>query len=1286
MSDGEVYAYPLSSGQRRLWFLEQWSPDTPAYNIAVNYRVAGPLDLDALQGAFDDLVARHEPLRTTFTVDEHGDPLQLVHPPAPCDFEVLPVGDEEDARRALAAEAHRPFSLERGPLLRVRVLRLGPQDHRLTLVIHHVVFDGWSLPVLLRDLQACYAHRRDGLPPRLPELPIQYADYAIWERERVERGDLERDLAYWRGKLAGAVDLAFPLDKPRPTTQRFRGARHLFRLPPAVADALRALCERERVTPFMAALAAYQAVLHRWSGRDGFVVGTPGAGRDRPETHDLVGFFVNSLPLRADLSGDPTYRELLARVRETCLGAFEHQALPFDRLVDALRIPRDPSRNPLFQTLFTFEDAARAPPPAGPLPLVDDHPQLETAKLDVALSLETDAEGIVGAVDYDVDLYEHETMVRVGDAFCALFAAALRDPDARVSRLPLRAQDAARPDAHAAAPEAADATFVDLFEAQARRAPDATAVVDGATTLTYAQLDARAARVARHLRARGLAPETPVAVLLDRSADLVASLLGVMRAGCAYVPLDPAYPPARLHAAMEDVKAPVLVTRREHLARLGPHPDALLVDALPDDDISDDIPLAAPSAARPEGLAYVLFTSGSTGRPKGVMVEHRSLALFLRGQVDAMEVTPRDRVLCVASPGFDASLFQMGLPLAAGATLVLAPADARAGPAAARLLREARVTVADLTPSAWKTVPPTDLPDLRLVIAGGEACPQALVDAWGRGRRFINAYGPTEATVSATHADCAPGAPGQPPIGRPLPGVRVHILDAAMAEVPEGAVGEIHLGGACLARGYFGRPDLTAERFVIGRDGARLYRTGDLARRRPDGQVEFLGRADEQVKVRGFRIEPAEVEAALLAHPALAAAVVVARPDAAGEPRLVAYVVPREAPAPSPAALRAFLQARLPPHMVPSLLVPLDALPLTAHGKVDRAALPPPEALAPAPAHEAPRTKTEEALCAAWSEVLGVPRVGVHDNFFDLGGDSLLAIKATLRAQEKGVRVTPKDLFERQTVAALAPLCDAPRHDAPRSLVALQPRGDRPALFFVHGGGMVGSYAALARELGDDQPFYAFQPVGADGAEAPQARVEEMAELYVREMRRVQPRGPYHVGGWSLGGAVAHEMARRLEAEGEKVALLALADAGLGEHGADLDEARALAQTCGRLASGRGGDDEVRRVLETLRMPLTPEEMGRENARHFLRLVEAQLHAGLQHRPGPYGGDALLLLSEDSLRRDPGVRERWARQVRGRVQQEVVPGDHWSMVREPAHLRVLAAALRKALDAAGRGA
>ncbi|HEX7175267.1 MAG TPA: amino acid adenylation domain-containing protein [Pyrinomonadaceae bacterium] len=1046
---GEVSpSSPLSFSQQRLWFFDQVTPGSPLHNLSSILRARGALNLNAFEQSLNELVRRHESLRTTFPADE-GRPLQLVAAPRPLQITVNDLGDlpetarEAEALRVAAEEGRRPFDLARGPLMRASVLRLGPEDHLLVFTTHHIVSDGWSQGVIVREMSELYRSFLTGAQVRLPELPITYADFANWQRETLRGEALEADLTYWKRALDGVAPLDLPLDRPRPAVPDFRSEEEVFELPEHLSEALRALSRQEGVTLYMTLLAAFEVLLRRYTGQTDISVGSSVANRTRREIENIVGCFVNILVLRTDLSGDPTIGELLGRVREVCLGAYAHAELPFERVVGEVQTDRNLNHNTLFQVAFILMSA-----PAPDLQL----PGLSLSRVeinhglteyDLSLMLAEEGQRLVGRLTYRSELFGRDTARRMLGHWRRILEGFVADPHRRLSELELLSNAERQHLLHDLNQTATDyereMCVHEVFERQAELAPDAVAVVHDGGQLTYGELNRRANQLARHLRSLGVGPEVRVGVCVERSPEMIVGLLAILKAGGAYVPLDPSYPLERLTFMLEDSAAPVLLTQ-EHLLDVLPATWASVVCLDSDWElVSRQSGEDVRGGAAPENLCYVMYTSGTTGRPKGVSVTHRGVVRLVR-ETNYVNQTPHDTFLQFAPISFDASTFEVWGSLLGGARLALAPASTRSPEELAETIRTHRVTILWLTAALFHQMAehyPESLFGVRQLLAGGDVLQPSQVRKMLRGpaeNLLINGYGPTEnTTFTCCHVMSAgDDLEGAVPIGRPIANTQVYILDEHMRPLPIGLPGELYIGGDGLARDYLNRPGLTAEKFVphpfADGPGERLFRSGDRARYLVDGNIEFLGRADGQVKIRGFRIELEEVESALLRHPSVGQCVVVAREERPGDKRLVAYVVSGLGQPAEPEQLRGFLKLRLPDYMLPSAFVALEALPLTPSGKVDRRALPAPETQRAQPTQNfvPPGTPAESLLADVWARVLGVERVGAHDNFFDLGGDSIRSIEVCALAKKAGVEVSVQQLFECQTIHELARVAFSP--------------------------------------------------------------------------------------------------------------------------------------------------------------------------------------------------------------------------------------------------------------------
>jgi amino acid adenylation domain-containing protein len=1029
---------PLSFSQQRLWFLDQLSPGNLFYNIPEALELEGELDLEALRYSLNALVDRHESLRTIF-ITEDGMPRQVIRPEWEMEVPLLDLSGMDEAERETAAakeiekETQTPFDLAEGPLVRLSLLKMESEKYIALLNLHHIVADGWSMGIFVQELATFYEARCRGEIYLPEELPLQYADYAVWQRNWLKDDVLEKQLAYWHDKLGQKpLVLDLPTDHPRPAMMSQAGSLESFTMPDGLYERLNAFCKRQNVTLFMVLLAAYQTMLYRYTGQEQISVGTAIANRNRTDIEGLIGFFVNTLVMKEDLSDELPFKTLLQKVRDTCLGAFAHQDLPFELLVEEMQPERNLSHTPLFQAAFSMQTGGGEAISFSGITWRPLSTFSGTAKFDITLGITDDPQNFNGYFEYSTDLFEQETIQRMAGHFLALLEGLLDAPETEISRLPLLTADERQlmlkdwNDAMRMTVEIHCAH--ELFAAQAAEHPERTALRFQGQSLSYRELDSRANKLAQYLVKAGVQPESLVGISTERSLEMVIGILGVMKAGGAYLPLDPTYPPERIQFMLEDSQVAIVLSQEKLLEQFSAYEGRLIpLDAAwPEIDAEDGT--CPDTGVKPDDLAYVIYTSGSTGRPKGTLLAHRGLCNLTRAQKKAFQIDENSRVLQFAPLSFDASVWETFMALANGGTLVLAPQEILASTLdLMKLLQDEQVTNVTLPPSVLKVMPSADLPHLRTVVSAGEACNEELVKQWAPGREFFNAYGPTETTVCASFYLCSEEDDGPPPIGKPLANASLYVLDGNMQPVPVGVPGELHVGGVSLARGYLNRPEMTFARFVkdpFSDDPAgRLYKTGDLVRYRPDGNVEFLGRIDHQVKVHGFRIELGEVEEALRRHEDLQDMVVVARDDPAGGNRLVAFLVSASEEPPTIGQLRSFLSETLPDYMVPSVFVYLDALPLTPNGKVDRKALPEVSGERPELTREyvAPRNEMEAQLAEMAGILLGLDQVGVEDNFFELGGHSLLAAQFISRVREKlGVEVPLQVLFEKATISGVA--------------------------------------------------------------------------------------------------------------------------------------------------------------------------------------------------------------------------------------------------------------------------
>jgi amino acid adenylation domain-containing protein len=1005
---------PLSFGQEQLWFIDQFAPGRSTYNIPVGLRVLGVLDVDALHRALDALVERHESLRTRLVTKPDGRPVQVVDDPPHVDLPLLDlsgVAPEQERERRLREfaneEADRPFVLAEGPLFRTKLARVADDDHFLMVVVHHTVFDGWSAGVMLRELCALLEAELSGTPADLPELPVQYGDYAIWERERLQGETLEELVSYWRDTLRGLETVQMPTDRPRPVLASFDGGIERANMGPEILQGLQALSVQYGSTLFVTVLTALLVLLHRYTGQDEVVVGTASASRSRAELAPLIGYLVNTLPIRADLSGDPTFADLLKKVWDSSVAAYARQDLPFAKMVESLGVERDPSRAPIFQIGFTLAEAD-APQKVAHLEMRPQEIDLLPAKFDLNFAGYVEAGALEMDISYATALFDPATIRRMLGHFEVLLAGIVKDPSRPVSEYQVLTDHELFQELvgwNDTTTEFDIVCFHQRFEQQVERTPDAVAAEHGDDRITYAGLNAQANRIARRLHELGVGPEVLVGISMAPSLRRMAALLGILKAGGGYVPLDPDLPADRLAYMVEDAAMPVILCDEAGEAGL-PATGARVISLAREWDEMARLEGTNPGyPVETANVAYVIFTSGSTGKPKGVVVEHRQAMNFLIGMIEHWDIGPGDRVLQFASLSFDVSVMDIFMTLLSGATAVIGSRETLMSPPRLAELIRRGVTFACLPPAVLNLLTGQEFPELKILLSAGDELSSELVRAWLRpGLHFYNGYGPTEASIGAAFNELD-GTKFPPPIGHPKPNYQCYVLDGHCHPVPVGVVGELHIGGAGVARGYLNQPELTAQRFIADpfrhEPGARLYKTGDLVRRRPDGLIQFIGRADSQVKLHGLRIELGEIETVLASHPAVAQAVVSVFEDRAGEKQLVGYVRTDAASTDIAAGeLRHHLAERLPAYMVPNQIMVLDAFPLSPNGKIDRKALPEPVAADAAATYVAPTTIVETVVADTYASLLNLDRVGIDDSFFDIGGNSLQAMQLVSRLRD----------------------------------------------------------------------------------------------------------------------------------------------------------------------------------------------------------------------------------------------------------------------------------------------
>jgi amino acid adenylation domain-containing protein len=1290
----------LSFGEEGMALLQQFEPESPFYSIPGGLRLRGALDLDAAVRSLETIVARHETLRSRFHSSDNT-LVRSVQPAKAFHVEVRDVPQEPDPEAALdrylSTEARRPFRLDTDLPFRACILTARDDDHTLFINFSHVSVDGWSLNLWQREFAACYTAFAAGKEPELPELPIRYSDYAAWERIWIEREDAQQQFEYWQRQLGGADHvLALPTDRPRPPRLTYRGAVEVVGLTPAVVNRLKALGRSEDATLFMVLLAGWYMLLHRYTGQEDILVGSPIANRTHPETQDLIGMFMNMLALRVNMAGQPSFRQFLKRVRESTIGAYGCQQYPFEQLIRQLHIPLDRSRTPVFQNIFILQSAGT------PLllPGLDvswrDILHTRTAKTDVTLSLEEREGGIAGWLEYNTDLFEPATARRMARHFEHLLEQAAASPDTAVSAFALvtgAERDQVFLEWNATAAQyPRDMCTYQMIEEQAAQTPERLAVIHEGSAVSYRELNARANRFAHYLRKQGIGPDVLAGVQVERSPEMLIALLAVWKAGGAYVPLDPVYPQERRDFMIQDSGMRVLITR-EYL-----NENAAAIAAERDDNPA--------TISTPENLAYVIYTSGSTGKPKGVEITQRALLNFLWSLRTEPGMGPDDAILAVTTISFDIAGLEMFLPLITGAHTVIAGREAAMqAEELKRLMEKHRISLMQATPATWRALLDSGWagkPDLK-VLCGGEALPLDLASRLQtRCGELWNVYGPTETTVWSSIQLLNPGFT-RVLIGRPIANTTMYVLDPDLNLAPAGVVGELYIGGDGLARGYRNRPELTAEKFIENpfHPQSRLYRTGDLARWMPDGSLECFGRIDDQVKIRGFRIELGEIESVIKQQPGIRQAIVAARGNA-GAQQLVAYVVVEPEAAVEIAELRTALKRRLPDYMVPAAIVTLESLPTTANGKIDRKALPDPT-LPPRPPTDAakqPADAVEMRIANIFEQILGISTVGVTDNFFDIGGHSLLAVRLISELEKAfGLNLPLPALFEASTPRELAGIIrNQNRPIVWTSLVPLKPDGSAPPFFCVHSlGANLVSYRNLAQLMDQDQPFYGLQPLGLDGGDDVHRTVEEMAAHYIQEIRRVQPHGPYRLGGVCLGGIVAFEMAQQLRAAEEETATLALIDSYYGprpQHMPKLPDRVTpiiLADYYLGEVLARHGRDRLLYVLTRIRNLFARAARMIEHAigfgasgkgtltRALENIHEIQSAAERNYVPSSYPGRVTLFWCSDyPARAYHDKRLGWCDVAEGGLEVHIVPGSHMSML-ERGNVQVLAQKLTSCL-------
>ncbi|NEO23277.1 MULTISPECIES: non-ribosomal peptide synthetase [unclassified Moorena] len=1333
---------PLSFSEERMWILDRLEPGNPAYNRPTNIRLTGSLNVEALERAINEIVGRHEVFRTSFIAVD-GQPIQAIASSLTVKLLIielshLPSNEREiEVERIAVEETQQRFDLSKLPLIQAKLLRLSEEENILLLTIHHIIFDGWSAGVLLKELAVNYEAFATGKSSPLPPLPIQYADFAIWQRQRLQGEKLESQLAYWKKQLGGSLPvLELPTDRPRRPVQTFQGAKQNLLLPQNLSNSLKELSLRAGVTLFMTLLAAFQILLYRYTGEEDIIVGTPIAGRDRIEIEQLIGVFINTLVLRTQLNGNFTFSELLAQVREVALGAYAHQDIPFEKLVEELQPERDLSHTPIFQVLFQLRNLPSEVVEVQGLKFQDFQFDRGITQFDLTLDIVDRTEGLCCVFEYNRDLFDGSTIERMAGHFQTLLSGIVANQEQRISQLPLLSE-AERHQLlvewnNTATDYPQDKCIHQLFEEQVELTPDAVAVVFEDKQLTYRQLNNRANQLAHYLRSKGVGPEVLVGICVERSVEMLAGLLGILKAGGAYVPLDPNYPQQRLAYMLSDSNLKILLTQQHLIKQLPVHKaQTIYLDKNLQQfaEQSQDNPY---SEVTSENLAYIIYTSGSTGKPKGTMIVHSGMVNYLNWCTKAYNVAEFEGCPVNSSIGFDATITSLFSPLFVGAKVVLLPEQEEIEALKKALCSDTKFSLVKITPSHLEILSNLLAQEqveikTQAFILGGEALSEKHTLFWQQYAptiRLINEYGPTETVVGCCIYEVKKNTlyhRKNIPIGRPIYNTKLYILDKYLQPVTIGVIGELYIGGAGVARGYLNRPELTSERFITNPFGnSKLYKTGDLARYLPDGNIEFLGRIDNQVKIRGFRIELSEIEATLIQHPEIQEAVVIVREVLPGDKRLVAYVVsPGENIDILTTKLRGFLKQKLPQYMIPNAFVVLDALPLTPNGKVDRRGLPAPDTSRQLGAETfvAPRDSTELQLAQIWSQVLGIQPIGVTDNFFELGGHSLLAVRLVAEIEKVTQTKLPlAALFQFTTIEEIASLLKErevadnanpnlspellpldtddlralltivagregarPRPDS--LMVTIRPTGVKPPLFYCANG--VGEISTLARYLGEEQPVYFLESgyvvIGKKGQKT-EANVKAIAASHVRDILEVYPTGPILLTGYSFGKNVAYEVAKQLQERGKKVAFLAILDTwGSGQMYRYYLQRIEPALVAMKKELLRGSlvscAWQLGSLLWEVKDNLTIQKsMSAVGANQGEYLIQG------------YSGKITLFLTRVARDHRHHIKiRRWLFPLRAWEEHVVdlirVPGDHLSMRTEP-HVRVLAEKLKMCIDQA----
>ncbi|WP_445634041.1 Amino acid adenylation domain protein [Nostoc sp. DSM 114161] len=1321
------YNIPLSFSQQRLWFIDQLYHGSSFYNIPIAFHIKGQLNITALHQSLNEILKRHEIWRTTFRL-VNGQPMQEIALDLTWDLPIINLeylSDrdwESEVKQIVAKEATKPFNLAKGLLVRATLLRLNEQEHVLLVTMHHIITDGWSCGVFLRELSTLYPAFSTNQPSPLPELPIQYADFAIWQRDRIQGEFLASKLKYWKQQLSGELPLLqLPTDRPRPSVTTFAGAKQYFTFSTTLTNALKQLSQREDATLFMTLLAAFNILLYRYTDQEDILIGSPIANRNRAELEGMLGLFVNTLVLRNNLSGNPTFHEFLHQVRQVTLDAYAHQDLPFEMLVEELQPERNLSRNPLYEVMFVLQNTPTNVQEVSGLTLRTLDFDSGTSQLDIFLSMFEFQEGLTGYLEYNTDIFNATTINQFINNYQTLLENIVGNPEQRICELSLLTNTELEQllfNFNQTSVEYKNLSLNQLFEQQVELTPNSIALIHQSEQLTYHQLNYKVNQLANYLQKQGVTKETLVAICLERSIDMVVGILAILKAGGAYIPLDPSYPVERLNFMLSDSQTSILISNQEILEKLSLFSPKNICLDIHKDEIAQQSPENPINISKPDNLAYIIYTSGSTGKPKGVLGTHRGTVNGLHWLWKNYPFTPEEVCCQKTAISFVDSLWEIFAPLLQGIpTVIISNATLLDPQLFIETLAHHQVTRIIVVPSLLRLLLDNyhhlikKLSQLKLWITSGEALSINLVKTFREVMPFaklINLYGSSEVSANATYYDTSllQDQANTVPIGRPIDNTQAYVLNRNLQPTPSGVVGELYIGGDGLARGYLHRQELTEKRFIDNPfiPGTKLYKTGDLVRYLSDGNLEYLGRHDEQVKIRGFRVELGEIASVITQHADVQDSVVIAVNDAEENQRLIAYIVTDKQDITT--QLLPYLQQKLPNYMLPSAFVVLDTLPLTPNGKVDKRSLPTDEVTRANTTKTliTPRNFTELSLVKLWENLLNTSSIGVTDNFFNLGGHSFLAVRLIAQIQDRfGHNLTLSTLFENPTIEKLAAIVSQPFRESSNSpVVAINSFDSKLPFFCIHGaGGGINHYINLSRRLGEDYPFYALEH-NPDTEEPEIISVEETACYYLQEIRKIQPNGPYLLGGHCYGGVLAFEMAQQLQRQGERVDLLVVIDAILSETRIEPtkdDDAKFLLRMAESIKTDSNIDFLV--SFEELRDLSVNEQLNLINQKanlifteteikdfiRYYKLFKAHVQAMRDYVPVVYPHSMTLFRAKEEIIHDFESAEfhtddpllGWGKCSSQPIKLLEVPGDHFSIFVEP-HIQELAKTLRVCID------